>query len=235
MRDALLDLLLGSRCTLCERPGRLLCRSCRAALPRTAGPRPPTPCPAGLVTPMAMGEYDGPLKVLVNAHKERHQLALARPLGDLLAGAVQGHVRLSPSRRLLLVPVPSRGAVARRRGHDPLVRITRFAAARLRREGVFAVLCPVLVGVRPVADQAGLDATARGSNLAGSMRCRSTPRMSPRDTVLLVDDVVTTGATLREAQRALEAAAVPVTGAAVVAATRRTSRSGALPFSATGD
>jgi predicted amidophosphoribosyltransferase len=71
-----------------------------------------------------------------------------------------------------------------------------------------------------VLDQAGLDARARAVNLAGSMRCRPGAWRRP-GAVVIVDDVLTTGATAREAQRALEAADVAVTGIAVVAATAR--------------
>lgn len=183
---------------------------------------------------MAVGEYAGALKLLVNAHKERHQLALARPLGDLLAHAVSGHLGAGGGARgrgdgahgVVLVPVPSRPEVVRSRGHDPLVRLTRRAAARLRSRGTGAGVLPLLVGTRPVADQAGLGASERRRNLEGTMGCRCSLVRRTRElwgaSVVLVDDVVTTGATLREAQRALEEAGVEVLGAAVVAATRRT-------------
>ena len=103
--------------------------------------------------------------------------------------------------------------------------MTREAARLLRARG-YDVLCRRLLRLGPVRDQAGLDARARAENLAGSMRCPSTlvarlGRVRPRASVVVCDDVLTTGATAREAQRALEAAGLRVDGIAVVAATVR--------------
>ena len=225
MRDAWLDLVLGSSCTICGVPGRLLCGQCHRQLPCTARPAWPTPCPAGLALPVAAGEYDGALRALINAHKERAQFGLATPLGHVLAAAVAS-LSAGSATPLLLVPVPSRPAVVRARGHDPMLRVTRAASRRLRRTGV-----PVLVGrlLRPAAavrDQAGLDAGERAANLTGSMHCpvsvaRRYRRRWPAAGLVVVDDVLTTGATAREAQRALEAAGFQVRGIATVAATRK--------------
>ena len=232
MRDAVLDLLLGSACAVCGRPGRVLCPPCRALLPRRPYPCPPTPTPPGLVPTSAVGEYAGALKLLVNAHKEQQRFALARPLGQLLACSVTWHADHGEASQdttrvpgLLLVPVPSRPGVVRRRGHDPLLRTARQAAATLRRQGVRAGVATLLHSTRVTADQAGLGADARSSNLSGSMACRrgAAHAVGPAVRLLVVDDVITTGATLREAQRALEAGGLVVAGAAVVAATRRTS------------
>ena len=88
--DAFLDLTAGSRCVACRRPGRPLCVACRRALPRTAVPARPSPCPPGLLPVHATGDYDGALKALVLAHKEHAMHALAVPLGGLLAVAVTG-------------------------------------------------------------------------------------------------------------------------------------------------
>ncbi|HWJ67464.1 MAG TPA: phosphoribosyltransferase family protein [Nocardioides sp.] len=228
LADGFTDLVLGSACVGCGRPGRALCASCREALPAHAGPRWPTPTPPGLLPPFATGAYEGVLKAMVLAHKERRVLALARPLGDQLAVAVAAALAaLAPDAGpVVLVPVPSRPAAVRQRGHDPTLAMARSAAARLRRAGRPTVVTVVL-RVRPgVVDQAGLDAGRRSANLAGSMAApaaavRRLAQRYPRAHVLLCDDVLTTGATLREAQRALEASGVPVLAAATVAATAR--------------
>ncbi|WP_436699388.1 ComF family protein [Nocardioides sp. BYT-33-1] len=232
LADGFVDLVLGSRCVGCARPGRPLCGACRATLPVTASPRRPSPCPDGLVPPYATGDYDGLLRALVLAHKERRVLALGAPLGQLLAVAVAsavGAVGAVPAGPVVLVPVPSRAATVRQRGHDPTLTLTRAAARATGRVSGGEVLTASVLRLRPgVVDQAGLDAAARAANLAGSMTApaaavRRLARRCPRAHVVVCDDVLTTGATLREAQRALEAAGVPVLAAAVVAATRKRS------------
>ena len=107
----------------------------------------------------------------------------------------------------------------------------RSTAARLRgapdlRRSV--AVAPLLVS-RGAADQAGLDAGGRAANVAHSMRCSSAllariARRWPRAYVVVCDDVVTTGATAREAQRALEAVGLAPIAIAAVAATPRTAR-----------
>ena len=220
--DAGRDLLLGSACVGCGRPGRVLCARCDASLPRRGSAAWPSPPPAGLVLPYAGGAYDGLLKVMVNEHKERGVFALATPLGRVL-GDVVGDLltALDEEGPVLLVPVPSRRRVVRRRGHDPLLRTARQAASRLRRTGVDVVVRQLLVPTGRVRDQSGLDAVARAGNLAGSMSARRVRSEEGRRTAVVVDDVLTTGSTVREAQRALEDAGVAVAGIATVAATRR--------------
>lgn len=190
----------------------------------------PTPCPPGLALPMAAGEYDAVLKSLVNAHKEHHALALARPLGEVLAAVLRDLVAATGSwpGPLALVPVPSRPEAVRRRGHDPVLRCTRVAASRLRRIGVDARVARLLVPSVHLADQAGLTAGERAANLAGALRCRE-PAAAQAPPVVVVDDVLTTGATAREAQRAVEAAGHRVVGVAAIAATRRRSLPGQVP------
>lgn len=238
MWDLPADLLLGSTCVACGRPGRALCRPCVERLPTIGLPAWPTPCPTGLALPMAAGEYDGTLKVMVIAHKEHQVLALARPLGHVLAGVVGDLVATAGAGRrpVRLVPVPSRADVVRRRGHDPMLRTARVAAAVLRRTGTDAGVHRLLAPPVRVADQAGLDSGARAANLAGALRVRRrTNRLSVLE-VVVVDDVITTGATAREAQRALESAGHAVLGVAAVAATRRRlPPSTSLPHSTGGD
>lgn len=195
----------------------------------------PDPCPPGLAPCFAAGAYDVPLKPVLLAHKEQGVWELAQPLGRILAGVladVSSAAAAAPYGRLVLVPVPSRSATVRRRGHDPLLRLVRVAAVRLRTVGRPAEVVPALRLRLPVADQAGLSAVARAANLAEAMALRPPARRvlvaamaatagAAHPGVVLCDDVVTTGATLREAQRALEEAGIPVRAIAAVAATRR--------------
>ena len=224
MLTSLLDLLTGAACSGCQAPGVLLCPACRRSLRGQASVTWPTPSPPGLAVPWSAGEYAGLLRALVLGHKERSQLALSGPLGLLLADAVEG---LAPDRGppLVLVPVPSRRRTTRARGHDPTAAMTREAARVLAGRG-YAATAHRLLRVGAVLDQSGLDSRARAANLAGSMTCPSTAvaalaRRCARATVVVCDDVLTTGATAREAQRALAVSGLPVAGIAVVAATRK--------------
>lgn len=226
--DAVLDLAAGGRCAGCARPGRVVCFPCRAELPTAAYVCWPTPTPAGLVIPWATGEYDGLLRALVNAHKENAVHGVRRPLAKLLATAVEAAA--APSERLILAAVPSRPGVNRRRGHDPTGSLVREAAQDLRRRGRDVEVTDVLRHRGGSADQAGLDSTARARNLAGALWCPSSAvrRLArrPAGRVIVCDDVLTTGATAREAQRALESVGVEVAAIAAVAATRRLSLPG---------
>lgn len=121
-----------------------------------------------------------------------------------------------------LVPVPSRRAAVRSRGHDATLRLARVAAARLRRGGVAAQVLPVLRTARVVADQSGLSAVERAANLDRALRVPlPMQRLVRRQQVVVVDDVITSGATLAEAARALGAAGADVAFVATVAATVR--------------
>lgn len=209
LHEALLDLVLPRRCAGCAEPGTGLCPGCRAAMAAPPvglvadGPRrlPPLAAAAG---------YGGVVRGVLLAHKEHGRLALVRPLGRALAGAV-GCLDLPPG--TVLVPVPSSVAAVRQRGHDHARRLARAAA---RQCGLASR--PLLHPVRAVADSAGLGAAERAANLRGALAARRPLAGLP---VVVVDDVVTTGATLREAVRALRAAGAVVHGVAVVAVTAR--------------
>jgi predicted amidophosphoribosyltransferase len=213
--SALLDLVIARACDGCGLPGPGLCPSCRALLRGApVGPVRPDPCPPGLPPVSALAAYDGPLRGLLLAHKERGCTGLAEPLGDGLAAAV----RCLGVGAVTLVPVPSSPAAVRARGHDHAWRLARAAARQL---GAGTSAERLLLPVRRVTDQAGLSHAARAANLRGAFAAR----VGPPRRVVVVDDVVTTGATLVEAARALRAAGHEVLGASVVAATARRRRS----------
>lgn len=220
-------LVLPVDCGGCGSPRTELCEECAAQLYGGAPRRVrPDPEPVGLPLVHAAAAYGNAVRAVLLAHKERGALGLAGAAGKALAGAVRAGAGSSPDGRpLLLVPVPSARRATAARGHDPARRIALAAAAELRRAGTSARVAGVLRQRRPVADQSGLGARERRENLAGALRVvAGGGRLLAAGRVVLVDDLLTTGASLAEAARAIEegggwgSAGSGVRHAAVVAA-----------------
>lgn len=228
---ALLDLVLPGTCAGCGEPGQQAwCDACAPALLDEPVLRPPNPWPTGLPPPWSCAVYEGAVRAAVVAHKDRGRRALRHPLGQALGGAlVTAAGEIDPGGRVLAVPVPSARAAVRARGGDPVGAMVRVAVATAQRAGCPAVLAPVLTQRRRPADQSGLDAAARRRNLDGALAVspRAVRRLATAGSgslaapvvVVLLDDVVTTGATLAEAARALAAEGLAADACAVLAAT----------------
>ncbi|MEU9731887.1 ComF family protein [Streptomyces sp. NPDC048002] len=205
------DLVLPAECAGCGRPRTVLCPACRTALNGAgAGRVRPEPEPSGLPAVHAAARYGDAVRAVLLAHKERGALALSAPLGAALARAVRagaGDLLRAPGRwssPVLLVPVPSARGAVRARGHDPARRIALAAAAELRRAGTPARVLAVLRQRRAVADQSGLNSRQRLDNLAGALAVApGGGRLLGEGPVVLVDDLMTTGASLAEAARAV--------------------------------
>ncbi|WP_225992875.1 ComF family protein [Actinomadura rudentiformis] len=195
------------------------------------------PVPPGLPPPWTVSAYEGPVQALIVAHKERGRTGLARPLGQALAmsalaaleagspgsagrerGFSGSHSAVEGLGVAVLVPVPSSAMAVRERGHDATRRMASFAVRELRAAGVRVTRVDALRQRRRVADQAGLSSAARAVNLVGAFEVVA-PMAGRR--VVVVDDVITSGATSAEAARALRAAGADVVGVATVAATPR--------------
>lgn len=213
---ALLDLVLPQICAGCDRPGAVFCVECQGSLwpqPRQVWARHDAGAPC-----WAMGDYGGPLRRAILAGKDHGRRETAPAFGRMYAAAL-GWMRtfgeLDPPELapLILIPAPSSKRAARQRGGDPVTRAAREAAAR-----VGATVEPVLSLTKGVADSAGLSARSRARNLVGHVRARSIS--SARDAnVVLLDDVLTTGATTAESVSALSATGVDVTAILVLART----------------
>lgn len=226
-------LVLPAACGGCGAPRTQLCAQCAHLLHgRTARRARPVPEPAGLPAVHAAALYTDSVRAVLLAHKERGALGLAGPLGVALAGAVRAAVADTavPGGPLLLVPVPSAPGAVRARGQDAARRIALAAAGELRRTGRAAKVLPVLRQRRRMADQAGLTARQRLANVAGALEVRAGgARLLTGGRTVLVDDLMTTGATLVEAARALSAVTWPGTGRDSVPAVRQSAAVVAVP------
>ncbi|MGL4173753.1 MAG: ComF family protein [Actinomycetota bacterium] len=162
--------------------------------------------------------YRGPLREAINAWKDHGRADVTSILSEFLSGPLF-RCRQAQScwtARILIVPVPSTNTARRRRGWDPVWTLARRSA----RHDAYLDAVRVLRHTRPVADQAGLDAASRQKNLYAAMTVSSSwrARLTGRQ-VIVVDDVITTGATIHAAQQALTAVGAILLGAVTVAST----------------
>jgi predicted amidophosphoribosyltransferase len=218
--EALLGLVVPVDCAGCSAADAALCPACRSRL-RV----PPVAVAVAVPAPVwACACYEGPVARCVVAWKDRGRLDLTRPLGGALAASVAALLAACggapPGAVVLLVPVPSSGAALRARGTDVAAALARAARRELARAGVPTEVARMLRQRRRVADQAGLGAAGRRANVTGAFALRSGARPARR-LVVVVDDVVTTGASAAEACAVLRAGGARVAGVAAVAWTPR--------------
>ncbi|MFM6939972.1 MAG: ComF family protein [Rhodoluna sp.] len=200
--DAALDLILPTPCILCGRKGAALCKNCRQFIhaSRRAVARPG-------ISGWAVSEYGENQRRIFHEFKESGLTSLVGCLADLLAPELEWiRSKFETEAPVFLVPMPSSRANFKKRGYNPAKLLASRTNRRARRP--FMVL-DALKSVRDTSDQAGLTTAERQTNVAGAMQVK---RSVQGARVLLFDDVVTTGATLAEAARALSEAGAEVLG-----------------------
>ena len=205
----MLDLVLPLECGGCGAPSTRWCEACARVLqvrldePHLIAPRVHPGVPV-----FSLGRYAGARRNAIVAVKEHGRTDLIRPLGAALnAGLRQLLTWGVLDTPLTVVPAPTRRLAARRRGGDPVTRMALAATAGNHDVDVVAGLRMKAL----VRDSVGLSSTARQKNVAGRVGLRRSTEGLVGE-VLVVDDIVTTGATAAESVRTLQ-----TSGACVVA------------------
>ena len=159
-------------------------------------------------------------RIIIQAKESRNRVAqfwMARALSTALEKFELENSALSIS-HCLLVPIPSSKSAIRRRGGSFLHPILdKLVELQKQENGVRWRWKELLIHQKSVRDQSELSYTARQSNMASAFRLRSDDLVRERP-ILLIDDVLTTGATLDSAFRALRERNLTVLGAATVCA-----------------
>jgi ComF family protein len=192
-----------SRCARCGQPTDRPAPACTAC----AGAGPVT-----VDATLAAADYAPPLDRVVTALKFGRRLALARPLGELLAARWLGALPAVPLDGLVPVPLGARRLA--QRGFNPSLEMARAMSAAL--PAPLPVLRGRLRRVRETPPQSGLGLVERRRNLLGCFACDA--RLDGLR-IGLVDDVMTSGSTVAEAARVLRAAGAASVVAIVVART----------------
>ena len=216
------EFLLPTICIGCSNEGATWCSSCAKNFAHH-----PFDVDVGYdLSVRSLSTYQGPIARLINMAKEKCSTAATKILADSLTVVVGSYASQSMNMGLevALVPIPTGRAAIRRRGADPIKEMTRLVGSRVQPS---LPIVTKLGNKRERREQSGLSVTERAQNTFGSfVWAAHEPR---RLAVILVDDVVTTGATLMAAAEALRSGGQEVIGCATIAATRRWAHSKQAP------
>ncbi len=198
--EELLNPLLPTPCCGCKRLGAVLCQGCHDGLVGT-----PRKVVRGNLAGWAFCDFGDQVSKVLNAFKEDGQTSVAATLAAKMAPLLENYALLEiETTEVVLVAVPSRASSFVKRGFVPAQVLAKQVA---KQSGLRSVAA--LKFFRPVDDQAGLGVSERRTNLVESMRAKFSLRGYR---ILIIDDIVTTGATILEARRALENAGAQVIG-----------------------
>ncbi len=226
---SLRDVLLPRACAGCGRPDHILCESCLGLLDgRRERPLP------GTLTGVCLccADYRGAIRRVLLEWKDHGDEECTGCLASVLSRLITEEVMSLPALRphavdacVVLIPLPSSASSLRRRGRWHMLSLTRLLASLLRRRGMDAKVLPLLHLPAGLARSVEAShAAQRAGRLSGGVdvvrsELERLPTMGTRPMVLLVDDIVTTGSTMRRCVSALRGVDVEVAAGVALAST----------------
>ncbi len=199
----LLDLLLPTPCIFCQKTGAAMCNQCVRSFDVQR-----SNLAKGAISGYSFSDYSTQSAAVVNAIKEQGQTSLIKFMAEFM-------LRDWPQeyREVLLVPIPSTNMNLKQRGFSH----TEILANQLSRALGSVKVATLLKSAKARSDQVGLSFAEREQNLIGAFKGDLRGFQGKRSSVVLLDDVFTSGATLAQAWSTLEELGVHVVGFCVFA------------------
>jgi ComF family protein len=191
--NPLLDLVFPKKCPGCHVPSLGICESCKSLWQL-----PPVKIilKQSRVSVLSVAQYQNEVRSVLLAYKENGEREAEKVLTEAL---LKARFAIANGKTCTLVPIPSNPKSIRRRGRDFMKDLCTEVATQSGDK-----VLPMLTVNRDVKDQSKLDEKQRSQNLIGAFDCYSKNlHLNLIPPIILVDDLLTTGATLREAIRAL--------------------------------
>ena len=199
--EEILNIVMPARCIWCGQIGSVLCEVCVTKIKQ-----PIRQVSRLEISGYAANAYSEKIATLIHEFKENQQLSLSKNMAAVMWPGLEKF----DLAKALLVPMPSKKTSFAMRGFNPAEELAKKISQLAARDANIRVpvsKCLKITG--SVLDQAALSGEARRTNLEGNISVTGFPAGY---SAILIDDVVTTGATLREAQRCLAKAGVSVQG-----------------------
>ena len=210
----LLDLVYPKRCPGCHLPSASICESCNSFWQKQTISITLLKKQVSDLLVVSVAQYRDEVRAVLLAYKEDGEREAGKVLTEALLQARRG---ISNYSVCTFVPIPSNPKSVRRRGRDFMLDLCNQVAIQSGDK----VLSIIKVN-RDVQDQSKLSEKERSQNLVGAFDCApKNLKLLAKFPIILVDDLLTTGATLREAQRALRQRGVIPIGAITAAHTAR--------------
>ena len=212
--DSLLQLLFPTTCLICEASGQNLCQGCDSKIIRNF-----TSFKVESTKVHSAAFYGDELARVILLAKEKNNLAARNFLAELVVHSFMRATReLEGSQTILLIPIPSRSVANRKRGFRHSHLLAKRVACLIERHSSHLVTVRESLKVnRRTADQSGLNRAQRDKNLVGAFSfqgsSQSTGGAGAGKLVFLIDDLVTSGISIREGLHALKEAGINPFGA----------------------